>query len=94
MRWASNHHPNKGPQDGRQLHGVAVTHRVALYHFARAGHLVEKRTEKVEPERPTKTAAHPREAPRDSEVGEAEPSVKTKSSSTTADTIGGDTERA
>ena len=46
--WAGNHHPDQCPENGSELHAIAVTHRIPLHNQTRARSFVEQRTQKME----------------------------------------------
>ena len=46
--WAGNHHPEQRPEDGSELHAIAITHRIPLHNQTRARSFVEQRTQKME----------------------------------------------
>ena len=47
--WAGNHHTNKRPKRGSQLHRVTVTNRIRLNNTSRAVHAMKQRAGKVVP---------------------------------------------
>ena len=47
-RWAVDNHPNQGPENGSQLHTIAITSRIPLDHRPGAGRTVEQGPEEVE----------------------------------------------
>ena len=46
--WAVGNHPDQGPENGSQLHGIAITSRIPLNDRPRAGRTVEQGSEEVE----------------------------------------------